>query len=74
MMMKVITTLISLKLQYALVVCWPHKKEAIVKLKRTQSMRTKMVPELLHMMFEDGLKEMELMTLEQRERKSDHTV
>ena len=53
------------RLEYAAVVWSPHKKY-VTKLERIQSAATKMVPELKDLTYEERLKEVELLTLQDR--------
>lgn len=48
-----------------------HKKMAIKKMNRIMINVTKMVPDLSDMMYEDRLREMELMALVQRKERAD---
>ena len=71
MMKKLISMVIRPRLEYAGVVWSPYKKKHIRKLERLQRMATKMVPELAEMTYEERLKEMNLLTLEQRRERGD---
>ncbi len=64
--MKIITTMIKPKLQYASLVWSPHKNKEIRKLEGKQRTATKLFLEISNTTYEDRLKEMELPTLEQR--------
>ncbi len=55
-MMKILTTLIRPKLEYAEVVWSPYKKKHINKLERIQRIATKMVPQLKGVSYKDRLK------------------
>ena len=71
MMKKLINTMIRPRLEYAGVVWSPYKKKHIKKLERLQRMATRMVPELAEMTYEERLKELNLLTLEQRRERGD---
>ena len=71
MMKKIITTMIRPKLEYAAVVWSPHLKKDIKKLERIQRIATKMVPDLKDLTYEDRLKELELLTLQNRRERGD---
>ncbi len=67
MMRKIITTMIRPKLEYAEAV-WPPYKKKHIHIQRIQKMATKLVPELAGLHYQDRLREINLPTLEQRER------
>ena len=71
MMKKLISTIIRPRLEYAGVVWSPYKKKHVKKLERLQRMATKMVPELVEMTYEERLRELNLLTLEQRRERGD---
>ena len=58
--------MISPRLEYAAVVWSPNSKKDIRKLERIQRVPTKMVPEPSELTYEDRLKEMGLLTLQDR--------
>ncbi len=62
-MMKILTTLIRPKLEYAEVVWSPCKKKHTNKLERIQRLGTKMVPELKDLSYKERLKEIQLTKL-----------
>ncbi len=64
--MKILTTLIRPKLEYAEAVWSPYKKKHINKLERIQRIATKMVPELKDLSYKDRLKEVQLTMLQER--------
>ena len=75
MMKKIVTSIISLKLEYAAVVWSPHKQKDIKKLERIQKTATRMVPELRDLSYEERLKEIGLPTLQvRRKRRPDNNV
>ena len=65
------------RLEYAAVVLSINAKKDIRKLERIQKVATKMVPELSELTYEDRLKEMGLLALQdrrERERRSNNTI
>ncbi len=54
-----------------MVVWSPHKKKHIRKLERIQRIATKLVPELEDLQYEERLREMKLMTLEEGRERGD---
>ena len=71
MMKNIIASIIRPKLEYAAVVWAPHKKKDIKKLERIQRVATKMVPELKDLSYEERLKEIGLLTLQERRARGD---
>ncbi len=65
MMRKRITTMIRPELEYPEVVWLPHKKHK-KKMERIQRLATKLVPELEKLIYEERLKEIQSVTLEER--------
>ncbi len=71
MMRKIITSMIRPKLEYAETVWSPYKKKKKEKLERIQRMAIKLVPELEVLQYQDRLREINLLTLEQRRERGD---
>ncbi len=71
MMKKIMTAMVRPRLEYAAVVWSPHTKKDIRKLERIQRTATRMVPELRDLDYEDRLREMGLLTLEERRERGD---
>ncbi len=63
--MKILTTMIRPKLEYAKVIWSPYKKKHINTLERIRRIATKMAPELRYLPYKDRLKEMQLTTLQE---------
>ncbi len=66
MMRKILTTMIRPKLEYTMVVWSPHKKKHIRKFERIQRIAMKLLLKLKGLQYEERLREMKLMTLEER--------
>ena len=66
MMRKSLTTMVRPRLEYAAVVWSPHIKKDVKKLERIQRTATRMIPELKDLEYEDRLKEMRLLMLQDR--------
>ena len=77
-MKNILTSMICPRLEYAAVVVWsPNAKKDIRKLERIQRVATKMVHKLRELTYEDRLKEMGLLALQdrrERERRSNNTI
>ena len=71
MMRKILTCMVRPKLEYAAVVWSPHLKKDVKKLERIQKAATKMVPELRDKAYEERLREMNLLTLQDRRERGD---
>ena len=70
---RIITTMIRLKLEYSEVIWSLHKKKHVLKFERIQRIATKMVPDLEDLTYEERLKEMHLTTLKER-RELNHNI
>ncbi len=71
MMRKILTTMTRPKLKYEVTVWSPHKNKHIGKLEKIQRIATKLVLKLKEQQYEERLKEMHLMTLEERRERGD---
>lgn len=58
--------MVRARLECAVVVCFPHVKKDVKKLKRIQKTAMKMLPKLKDLDYEDRLKEMRFLTLQDR--------
>ena len=68
---KVIESILRPKLEYAQVVWAPHLKKHIRKLERVQRAATKLVPGLQDMEYQERLRILNLLSLEERRRRRD---
>ena len=65
-------SMIKQKLEYAEVICSPHKKKNVLKLEWIQRIATKMVPDLEVLIYEERSKAMHLTTQEERRERGDN--
>ena len=71
MMKKILTTLIRPQLEYAAVIWSPYMKKHVKKIERIQRLGTRMIPGFKEIPYEERLKELELVTLEERRTRGD---
>ena len=71
MMNKIVTCMVRPRFEYAAVVWSPHMRKDIWKLERIQRKATTMEPELRDLEYEERLKEMGLLTLQDRRERGD---
>ena len=71
MIKKIFATLIRPQLECAAVIWSPHMKKHVKKIERVQRLGTRMIPGFKEIPYEERLKKLELIMLEERKTRGD---